>query len=76
MGTIVALTTFLGLVIVLARNGWKPDDTLMVDTTTPENMSFGFESGRLLDQLEDGQVLNLRVNKVHYEPTEQDFPED
>ena len=72
VGTIVALTTFLGIIVALARNGWVADGTLLVDETDPTHNSFGFDRDLLLEDLKDKQIVNLRVNKVHYTPSPED----
>ena len=64
VGTIAVVTTFLGIVILLARNGWKTDDQLVIDTRDPDQISFGFESGMMIDKLKDGQTLTLGVRTV------------
>lgn len=64
VGTIVALTTFLGLVIMLARRGWKVDDELVIDENDPDGIAFGFKDNpHLIEELEEGQTVVLKVNK-------------
>lgn len=64
MGTIVAVTTFFGLIIGFARRGWKEEDELIIDKRDPEEMSFGFASGTHIEDLKDNQVLTLKVKTV------------
>ena len=69
VGTIAVITTFFGLVIMLARKGWQVDDELLVDTGDPDGIAFGFKDDpRLIENLEDGQMVSLKVTKVHSEP--------
>lgn len=65
MATIVALEVFLGLVIQLARAGWKQDtETIWVDASAPDQTSFGFESGIRLEELSDGEEIVAKVKRV------------
>ena len=64
VATIVAVCLFLGVVISLAKSGWRVEDELVIDATDPEEINFGFGSGRLVDELKDGQSLTLRVHKT------------
>lgn len=65
VGTIAAMATFFGLVILLARNGWQVDEELIIDARNPEELEFGFKNDpRLIEHLEDGQQVTLRVNQV------------
>lgn len=63
VGSIVLISTFLGVVIGFARKGWKVDDELMIYRDEIEEFSsFGFkQDGRLIEHLEDGQTVTLRV---------------
>lgn len=65
VGTITIVSTFLGLVIAFARKGWTADDNLVIDTRDPDTVSFGFESGLVVEDLKDGQTLSLNVKKVN-----------
>lgn len=64
VATIVAACLFLGVVVQIAKAGWKTDDDLVIDATNPDEINFGFGSGRLVDELKDGQSLTLRVHKT------------
>ena len=78
VGTIVAITAFLGVVIILARRGWKLDDELVIDDRDPLATAFGFKSGKLFTDLETGKTLNLKVTRVpkHAPPTEVEWDDD
>lgn len=68
VGTIVAIATFLGVVINLARRGWVVDDELYVHRDPEDGISFGFKDDpRLIEHLETGQTVTLKVS---------DMPED
>lgn len=64
VGTITVVSTFLGVVIAFARKGWTADDDLVIDMRDPDTVSFGFQSGLQVEELQDGQKLNLNVKKV------------
>ena len=64
VGTITVISTFLGVVIAFARKGWTADDDLVIDMRDPETVSFGFQSGLQVEELQDGQKLSLNVKKV------------
>ena len=63
VATIVATCLFLGVVVQIAKAGWKTDDDLMIDASDPNEINFGFKSGLMVDELKDGQSLTLRVHK-------------
>lgn len=63
VGTLVAIQAFMGVIIALARSGWQPDDNLLLDLNDPEELRFGFESGRQLSDLQTGDVLTLGVRR-------------
>ena len=75
VGTIVAITAFLGVVIVLARRGWKLDDELVIDDRNPQATAFGFKSGKMFADLETGKTLSLKVTRVPEDapPTEAEW---
>lgn len=74
MGTIVAVTTFLGLVIAFARRGWKEEaDSLLIDKSDPDEIRFGFESGRHVEDLEPNQTIHLSVKDVSSDPRRAEF---
>lgn len=62
-GTTLALATFFGLVIGLARRSWvePADGTVLIDEANPERNSFGFDDGRLLEDFANKDVIRLRV---------------
>ena len=64
LGSISATSAFLAVLIALARNGWVGDDSLVLDLRDPEDMRFGFESGRLIEDLSDGEQLTLDIKVV------------
>lgn len=59
VGTIAAVSLFGGIVIQLARNDWQYEDELLVTSD-----SFGLESGKRMEEFEDGQVVTIKVHKV------------
>ncbi len=68
-GTLAAIATFGGLVIQVARKGWKVDDELLVHEGV-EGTSFGFASGQRLEDLKTDQLMTLRVKPVSEEELE------
>lgn len=83
VGSIVVITTFLGVVILLARKGWKVDDELLIDDHDPNQIVFGFKSGAMMQNLEHDKTLNLKVKrvdpgdpKVHYDEDGIPFRDD
>src|SRR5699024_788083 len=64
VGTIVAITAFLGVVIILARLVCKLDDELVIDDRNPQVTACGVKSGKLFTDLETGKTLNLKVTRV------------
>lgn len=65
VGTIVAITTFLGIIILLAKRGWKVDDEIYIDDSDPEGIAFGFKSGAMLENLDHDKLLTLKVSRVN-----------
>lgn len=67
VGSISAITIFGGLVVQLAKNGWKAEDDLLI-YKGDEFTSFGFASGQLMENLEPNQTLVLHVKEVDDNP--------
>ena len=73
--TIIALATFFGLVIALARKDWKADGSLVVDDDA-ELHTFGFDDDVRLEDLKDNQIVTLKVRHSKAYPDGLPYSED
>ena len=69
VGTVVAVTVFLGSLIKVSRAKYTPAESviggkLVVDETDPEKDTFMFEVDMPLFDLKDGDILNFKVQKA------------
>lgn len=67
VGTIVALTAFLAVILAFGRRSYKQSDArfdgeLVVDTTNPERDLFSYNVTRPLDDLRDLDEITLKVH--------------
>ena len=69
VGSVVAVTVFLGSLIKVSRAKYTPAESvvggkLVVDETDPEKDTFMFEVDTPLFDLKDGDILNFKVQKA------------
>lgn len=69
-GTILAISTLLGLIIGLARRGWVPpqeviDGSILIDDDDPDNSAFGLGDKKLED-FKDKDVIKLKVSRPYF----------
>ena len=64
LASTIFLQTMLGTVLLTARSRWRPNDTFIIDDRDPQAMTFGFESGRRLQELKHGKIMTLRIRKI------------
>lgn len=64
LASVVFLQAILGTILLTARTKWRPKDTFIIDDRDPHAMTFGFESGRRLQELKHGKIMTLRIRKI------------
>lgn len=66
VGTIVAITTFLGAVIGLSKSSWEknPDGDLLIDESDPEKDIFSLQIPTDPNDLKKQDIMRLRIIKT------------
>lgn len=60
VGTITVISTFLGVVIRLAKRGWKADGVIQVGD---EESSLGFTDGKQFQDFDNNQVIQMKIQR-------------
>lgn len=61
---LVYIQMFVGFTLLLARSRWRTKDSLIIDDRDPEEITFGFESGRRFEDLHHNKIMTLRIRKL------------
>lgn len=65
VGSIAGITTFLGVVLSIAKKAWSADmdGSLIVDETDPEKDVFSLEVNKTFEDLAASKTVSLKVIK-------------